>query len=195
MNFLLSLSLLLCLLVATRSYSQTADIFNTKLYSEKIDKCELIDRYVGEKSFKYFHFDSAFFSISYYDNRGEILGNWGFVSRADSLDQISFSSLELPITQEWYNKLHKRADSLIAVFKTKYGEPAITTVNEKNYYGVNKKVIPGTIVKAMWLIDGQKLKVAFEIDGEHNQFHYLLSVRRFKDYYGNEKLPSWWDGY
>jgi hypothetical protein len=46
----------------------------------------------------------------------------------------------------------------------------------------------------MWLIDGQKLKVDFSIDGEHGQYFYLLRIQRFKDYYGNLKLPPWWDG-
>jgi hypothetical protein len=195
MNSLRSLSLLICLSVATASYGQMADIFDTKLYSEKIDRCELINTYIGKKPFKYFHSDTTFFSVSYYDNKGEIFGNWVFVSREDSLDQISFSSLELPITQDWYNKLRKQADSLISVFKAKYGEPARTTVNEKNFYRVNQKVTAGAVVKAMWLIGGQKLKVVFEIGGEHNEFHYLLSVQRFRDYYGNQKLPPWWNGY
>lgn len=177
------------------SYCQTVDIFDVKLYSERLDRCQLIDRYVGERTFKYFQFDTTFFGVSYYDNAGEISGNWSFVSREDSLDQISFSSLELPIKQGWYNKLHRRADSLISIFKTKYGEPQMATVNEKDSHGVNKKNVPGVIMKAMWLIDGQKLKVAFEIDGEHNQFHYLLSIVRFRNFYGNQKLPPWWDGY
>jgi len=183
------------LLLTKLSYSQTADIFDVKLYAEKLDKCDLIDRYVGGRSFEYSHFDTAFFSISYYDNKGEIFGNWSFVSREDSVDQISFSSLELPITKKWYDALRKQADSLMLIFKTKYGEPAMATVNDKNSYGANKKIISGPIVKAMWLIDGQKLKLEFEIDGEHNEFHYLLRIKRFRDYYGNQKLPPWWNGY
>lgn len=195
MNFRMSLFLPLLAFVATQSYSQTTTIFDTELHSEKIDKCEFIKKYVGEKSFGYFQFDSNLFSVSYYDNKDEIFGNWAFVSREDSLDQISFTSLGLPITQDWYNKLRKRADSLISLFKAKYGEPTKITVNERNFYHVNQKVIAGTVVKAMWLIHGQKLKVALEIDGEHNEFHYLLSIKRFRDYYGDQRLPSWWDGY
>jgi hypothetical protein len=158
--------------------------------------CDFISKFIEQdRSFKYFYLDTSFFSISSYDNRGKIFGNWSFVSRHDSLDQIGFSSLDLPITPEWYNELYNQTDSLIKLFTAKYGQPAKSSTNEKNFYQKDKKYLPGHIIKAMWLMEGQKLKVEFIIDGEHKDFHYSLRLLRFKDYYGNVKLPPWWDGY
>lgn len=188
--------LLLNVLLTSFSVGQTVDVFDTKLYSEKLTKCDLISKFIEQnRDFKYTYFDTSFFSISSYDNKSKIFGNWSFVSRLDSLDQIAFSSLDLPITLEWFNALYRQADTLMKIFTTKYGQPAKSSTNQKNFYQNGKKYLPGDIIKAMWQIDGQKLKVEFIIDGEHNDFHYSLRISRFKDYYGNVKLPPWWDGY
>ncbi len=83
------------------------------------------------------------------------------------------------------------ADSAINLFAKKYGAPIKDTVVENNFYQKDKKYRSNDIRKAIWSIDGQKLKVDFFIDGEHGQYTYLLIIKRFKDYYGNSKLPPW----
>jgi len=177
-------------------FGQKLSHFDTKLYSEKITLCDLIGKYVDTKEdFKYVPFDSSFFSVSYYNNVSEIFGSWSYVVRHDSLNQYGFSSTQLPITSEWYHKLFKLTDSTIKLFTDKYGQPAKDTLVKVNLYKKGAKFRTGTIRKAMWLIDGQKLKVDFSIVGEHNQYSYRLHIQRFKDYYGNMNLPPWWDGY
>jgi len=151
---------------------QSLSLFDTKLNSEKITLCDLVTKYVDTREeFKFTPFDTAFFSISCYDNNSAIFGHWSYVIRHDSLNQYSFSSLELPINSEWFKKLLQLADSTINLFSTKYGTPIKDTVARNNFYQKGKKVRSGEIRKAMWLIDGQKLKVDFSIDGEHEQFY------------------------
>ncbi|MVN23411.1 hypothetical protein [Mucilaginibacter arboris] len=175
---------------------QSLALFDTKLYSEKITFCDLLNKYVNmQKEFKYYTFGSSFYGVSSYDNDSNIFGNWSFVVRRDSLNQYGFSSLELPITAEWYRKLSYFADSTIKIFTVKFGKPLKETFVKTNVYQKGKKYFPSAVRKAMWLIDGQKLKVDFSIEGEHNEYFYLLKVERFKYYYGNTKLPKWWDGY
>ena len=175
---------------------QKLSFFDTKLYSEKISLCDLLSKYVDkEREFKYTRFDSSFFSVSSYDNTSEIFGQWNYVVRHDSLNQYGFVSVELPMTAEWYNKLYKLTDSTIKLFTAKYGQPLKDTLVKVNLYQKGRKFHSGSILKAMWLIDGQKLKVDFSIVGEHNEYAYRFHIYRFKDYYGNIKLPPWWDGY
>lgn len=175
---------------------QSLALFETKLYSEKITFCDLISKYVNMKNeFKYFTFDNSFYGVSSFDNNSKVFGNWNFVVRRDSLNQYGFSSLELPITTEWYHKLSNLADSTIKVFTIKFGKPVKETFVKKNVYQKGKKYFPGDIRKAMWLINGQKLKVDLSIEGEHNEYFYSINIETFKDYYGNLKLPMWWDGY
>lgn len=187
--------LFLNLLFVKFSDGQTFDVFDTKLYSEKLTMCDLISKFIDESSdFKYTYYDTSFFSISSDNHKGKIFGTWSFVLRGDSLDQIDFSSLDLAITQEWYNLLYKQADSLIKLFTIKYGPPLKSTTNQKNFYQNGKKYLPGDIIKAIWLINGQKLKVEFTIEGEHKNYYFMLRISKFKDYYGNHKVPLWWGG-
>jgi hypothetical protein len=155
-----------------------------------------LTKYVDKRQeFKFIPYDTSFFSISSYDNNSTIFGLWTYVVRNDSLNQLGFSSLSLPINGEWFDKLSKFADSAIQVFTKKYGEPIKDTVVKTNFFQAGRKYKGGDIRKAMWLIDGQKLKVNFSIEGEHGQHSYVLRMERFKDYYGNMKLEPWWDGY
>jgi hypothetical protein len=178
------------------AFGQSLALFETKLYAEKVTLCDLLNKYVNKRQdFKFNSFDTSFFSISSYDNSSTIFGYWTYAIRNDSLNQLGFSSLELPITAEWFGKLSKLADSVINVFTIKYGKPDRDTIVKKNFFQKGKRNSTGDIRKAIWLIDGQKLKVDFSMDGEHGQFSYLLRIQRLKDYYGNMKLPPWWDGY
>jgi len=175
---------------------QSLASFNTKLYAENMTLCDLLNKYLDKRQeFKFASFDTSFFSVSSYDNNSTVFGHWTYVVRNDSLNQLEFSSLALPINAEWFNKLSRLADSAIHVFTEKYGKPVKDTTIKRNFFQKGKKYIAGDIQKAMWLIDGQKLKVVFSIDGEHGQYSYLLRIQRFKDFYGNMKLPPWWDGY
>lgn len=188
--------LIIYLFLTNISVGQTIDVFDTSLYAEKLSFCELTHRYVNMgKDFKYVLLDTSFYAITSYGQTTDISGNWTFAARQDSLIQIGFTSLNLPITSDWFNKLYSRADSLIKYFNIKHGKPFKTDLNQKNFFLEGKKYSSSNIVKAMWLIDGQKLKVEFIIDGEHNDFHYSLRISKFKDYYGSVKLPPWWDGY
>ena len=175
---------------------QSLALFDTKLYAEKVTLCDLLNNYVSKRQeFKFISFDTSFYSISSYDNNATIFGHWNYVVRNDSLNQLGFSSLALPITDEWFQKLSRLADSAINVFTTKFGKPNRDTLVKKNFFKKGKRNAIGDIRKAMWFIDGQKLKVDFIIDGEHGEYSYLLRIQRFKDYSGNMKLPPWWDGY
>ncbi len=192
----LLLILLISLSIVKTTFGQSLSIFETKLYNEKLTICDLINNYVDkQKDFNYKSFDTAFYCISVYDNRNEIFGNWSFVVRNDSLNQIGFTSLDLPINSEWFDNLYSKTDTIIKLFTGYFGQPLKQTRNEKNFFKKGEKYLPGDILKAMWDIDGQKIKVEYIIDGEHNDFHYSLRILRFKDYYGNIKLPEWWDGY
>jgi hypothetical protein len=176
--------------------AQSPALLDTQLYAEKVTLCDLLDNYVNKRQeFKVVCFDTSFFSISSYDNNASIFGHWTYVVRNDSLSQLGFSSLALPITDGWFQKLSRLADSAIDAFTAKYGKPDRDTIVKKNFFQKGNKNAVGDIRKAMWVIDGQKLKVDFSIDGEHGQYSYLLRIQRFKDYYGNMKLPPWWDGY
>ena len=187
---------LLLSVLTSKTSGQSLSLFDTKLNSEKITLCDLLTKYVDtKKEFKFTPFDTDFFSISSYTNNSTIFGYWSYVIRHDSLNQYGFSSLTLPINSEWFKKLNQLADSVINLFTIKYGTPIKDTVAKNNFYRKDKKYRSGDIRKAMWLIDGQKLKVDFFISGEHEQYSYLLRILRFKDYYGNSKIPPWWDGY
>ncbi|MCC9166028.1 hypothetical protein [Pontibacter harenae] len=175
---------------------QATAVFDNKLYTERLALCDLTSKFIGtDKDFNYHHFGPSFYSVSTYGNRGGLYGRWAFVVRNDSLNQISFTSLDLPITAEAYDELAKQTEDLIEIFTAKYGQPAKATSTKKNAYQKDKKPMVGAINKAMWLIDGQKLKVEFFVDGEHGDYHYTLRILRFEDYYSNMKLPAWWDGY
>lgn len=188
---------LLVFSISTISASaQSLSLFDTKLYAETTTLCDLLNKYVDKRQeFKFTSFGTSFFSVSSYDNNSAIFGHWTYVVRNDSLNQLEFSSLASPINAEWFNKLSKLADSTIHTFTAKYGKPFRDTVVKRNFFHLGKKYMASDIRKAMWLIDGQKLKVNFSIDGEHGQYSYSLRIQRFKDYYGNMKLPPWWDGY
>ncbi|QCR22444.1 hypothetical protein [Pontibacter sp. SGAir0037] len=189
--------LILILQVLVRlSFGQTISVFDTKLYSEKVDLCDITSKFIDlGKEFKYYPFGSDFFSVSAYDNSSDIYGHWSFVVRQDSLNQIGFTSLEYPITAENYDRLYRQADKLIKQYTSQYGQPVKSNFIKKEGFENNKSYNPNGIHKAMWLIDGQKLKVEFGVDGEHGEFHYSLSILRFKDYFSNMKLPPHWDGY
>ena len=183
-------------MLALNASAQSLAVFDTKLHAEKITLCDLINKQLDRRrNFNVTHYDSSFYFVSYQDHSAEIIGNWTFTIRHDSLNQYSFSSVQLPITAEWHNKLYTFADSAISVFTARYGKPLRDTIIIKNRFANNSKHSPGGIRKAMWIMDGQKLKVEFEIDGEHGHNHYKLSISRFGDYYGNMELPAWWDGY
>src|SRR4030095_4865 len=140
---------LVCLTVHTSG--QKLSFFDTKLYSEKITLCDLLSKYVDAKGeFKYNRFDSSFFSVSSYDNISDVFGYWSYVVRHDSLNQYGFSSAELPMTSEWYNKLYKLADSIIKIFTEKYGQPLKDTLVKVNLYQKGGKFHSDEIRKAMW---------------------------------------------
>lgn len=184
------------LVLTTQSFGQSLKLFETKLYEEKYTLCDLLTKYVGKnRDFKLYHFDSSFYSVSFYEEKYSKWGGWSFVLRNDSINQYNYSTDSAPINSEWFSKLHKLADSAIHVFTIKFGKPAKYSINKNNFYKRDKKYLPGAILKAMWVIDGQKLKVDFAIDGEHDDNSYSLRIDRFKDYYGNVLLPSWWDGF
>lgn len=197
MTQLKTIKILLTFSVLTIKVSgQSLTLFDTRLNSKKITLCDLLNNYVDiKKEFKFTPFDSVFFSISSYDNNSAIFGYWSYVIRQDSLNQYGFSSLALPINLEWFKKISHLADSAINLFSKKYGAPIKDTVDKNNFYQKDKKYHSGEIRKAFWLINGQKLKVDFSIDGEHGQYSYIIRIQRFEDYYGNSKLPPWWDGY
>lgn len=188
--------LLILFFLNTRLSAQSLAIFETKLYSEKIQLCDLLNKYINpHNEFKYYPLGNSFYGVSTYDNNSSIFGYWTFTIRKHSLNQYGFSSLELPINKEWYNKLSRFADSTIKIFTAKYGKPFKETFVKNNVYQKGRKYLSGDVKKAMWLINGQKIKVDFSIDGEHKEYFYSLKIERFKDYYGNIKLPKWWDGY
>ena len=187
---------LVLLLFASYASAQSLDVFNTKLHAERITLCDLVNKHAAAKQdFNVGFYDSSFYFLSSYDNHSPIFGNWTFTIRHDSLNQYGFSSLPLPITAEWYNTLYAFADSAIHVFATRYGKPARDTTVIKNRFANIAKHSPGDIRKAMWIIDGQKLKVEFDIGGEHDRYYYSLRIQRFQDYFGNQILPPWWNGY
>ncbi len=176
--------------------AQTFSILYNKLKTENLSQCYAIEKYIH----KGFDFDcdyneKDFYRIRYFDNNNDPYGHWDYFIRKDSLVQVGFSSLELPIKEEWFNLLYKKADSLINAFTVEYGKPIKSTLKKENFYQKGKKQLSCDIIKALWLIDGEKLKVDFSIDGEHNQFHYAFSAIRFKDYFNWSELPAWWDGY
>jgi len=190
------IALVLCSVPAIFASAQSLDLFDTKLYAETTSLCDLLNKYVSRnQKFEFTPYGPSFYSVSSYDNRSAIFGQWTYVLRNDSLDQLEFASLDLPINAGWFNQLSKFADSAIHLFTGKYGKPARDTIVKRNYFRAGKKFMPGDIKKAMWLIDGQKLLVDFSIAGEHGNFTYLFRILRYKDYYGNQKLPPWWDGY
>jgi hypothetical protein len=175
---------------------QDLSLLETKIYAEKLTFCDLVAKYIDtKKDFTYHSFDGLSYNISSYDNSALIFGHWNYTMRNDSLNQYGFSSIQLPVTAEWFNKLYPFTDSTIKFFTKKYGKPVQETLLKTNFYRKDKKVVAGVIIKAMWIIDGQKLKVQFSIDGEHHEYAYTMKIERFKDYYGNVKLPTWWNGY
>jgi hypothetical protein len=118
MTHLKTITAFLTLFVLTiNASSQSLSLFDTKLNSEKVTLCDLLTKYVDTKQeFKYAPFDTTFFSISSYENKPTIFGHWSHVIRHDSLNQYGFSSLDLPINLEWFNKLFKLADIAIDFF-------------------------------------------------------------------------------
>ena len=175
---------------------QTLDIFDTKLYNEKVSLCDILEKHIDKKNkFEYYPFDSSFFSVTSYNNRSIIFGNWSFVVRHDSLNQIGFTSLDLPITSEWFSKLSNFTDSAIKLFTLKYGDPAKQIFYKANIYKEGKKFVPGEIRKALWILNDQKLIISFSIEGEHQKYYYSVKILRFKDYYGNMLLEKEWDGF
>lgn len=188
--------LLFFILLVRLTYGQTIEVFDYKLYSEKLTLCELISKFVDpNKNFEYTHFDSSFYSIKSYNNKSNIFGDWTFISRNDSINQICWTSIELPITEEWFKILYGQADSLINTFTIKHGQPIKFRKKEKKFYKPNHKLFPTEIMSATWIIDEQKLKVDFIVPGEHKDFYYMIRIQKFKDYYGNSKLNPGWDGY
>lgn len=190
------LLLLVWLGTATQAVGQSLAIFDTKLNTEKIAQCDLITKFINPRhGYEYKYFSDSFYSVSSYDNQSKIFGHWAFFVRHDSLNQLWFSSLELPINAESHQKIKALTDNAIAFFTSKYGLPIKTLVTKNNVYQTGKNYIPGTVHKAMWLVDGQKLKIDFSIGGEHGEFTYSLKIVKFSTYYANIKLPPWWDGY
>lgn len=178
--------------------SQSLSFFDTKLKQEKLSLCDVVTKYVDLKDqrFQYEpYFGPSMYFISVNDHRLKIPGYWGFAIRNDSLNQYSFTSIDGPITAEWFNKLHPFADSTIKYFTSKFGKPVRDTSSKKNFFVTGKKFTPGVITKAMWILDGDKLKIDLSIVGEHDDFSYQLSIHRFRDYYGNMELRPWWSGY
>ena len=133
--------------------------------------------------------------VSSYANYSDVFGHWRFVVRHDSLNQYGFSSLDLPITADSYDKLKVLTDSATCLFTKKFGPSAKTSATRMSGYSKGNKPIPRAGQKAMWLINGQKLTVNFSIIGEHGGSLYRLKIWRYKDHYENIKLPPWWDGF
>ena len=176
------------------SKGQSSDIFNIKLYAERLTQSELVSKYLSKvDNYEYYKFDTAFYSLSFKGIYANIPGKYSLAMKNDSLCQIYFASY-FPISEHWLKSLHKQTDSLIAVFTNIFGQPSKSIDNFQNY-STSKEKSSNTICKSMWAINGEKLKIEFSIEEEHGKSAYLVRIVKFKDYYGNTKLTQTWDGY
>ena len=132
----------------------------------------------------------------------KIFINKSFVLLRDTVDssqfqlnQIGISSYELFVSEANFIKLRDESNKIINQFKIKYGEPTKYVNNKDRYFDQINSEISGDIIAATWVSNDIKLKVTFSKDGEHGEYRYQLCIHKFQDYFGNVKLPEWWDGY
>lgn len=180
------------ILMLYQGKAQSLKLLDTAVNLHRIDFCELVKRYIDtpyrQTAFTHYLFQShKFYGIKFKRNWNDLLGEWGFVMKNDTLNQYGFSSRVKEISYDNYIKYFKTADSAITYFTDKYGLPARdTSVN-------NLKNIRLGVRKAMWLINGQKLLVRFVYDHEFEE--YIFEISRYEDYYGDFELPPEFDGY
>lgn len=178
------------------SKGQNLSQFDTKLKTERLTLCEALTKYADvSKGFKYTTRGKSIYSILKEEESYPLYGNWTYTLINDSLYEYSYATIELPLTEEWYNKLYPRVDSTIKYFTQKYGKPIRDTLIKNKVNQKTKKTDNSFQQISMWIINGQKIKVFFGIVGEHNEYSYVFSIHRFQDYYYEFALPSWWDGF
>lgn len=179
------------------SYSNEAKrSFTIRLDSGRHAPDSFITRFIGDRPYKKIDFSPGFYSITYKDSLNKLPVTWAFVSRNDTLNQYGLFFEEYPVTPESFRLLYPVADSLMKIFQSRFGDPVKSVNNGGKFHAVgNSPFFQSDILKAMWMVDGQKITINFSINGEHPPFHYELKVSRFRNYYGNVELPPWWDGY
>lgn len=184
------LPLLLMLSLGTLSRAQSLEQMNTRLLSEKVSFSELRSKYIDPKlEYDSTRYGKDLLEVRVRDNRSELKGEWFYLLRNDSLDQIHFIATQILIDEKWYRIFMRRTDSAINYFTNRYGAPATTTPHRSDFAHIKHK-IGCTIRKVKWNIGGQHLHVVFSLESEKDTKAYRLQISRYTNYFFNIKMSD-----
>ena len=199
----LILILMASIFTSINASSQDFDFFDYPLNSDKITLCQAIEKYGinDNNDFRFVRIGKRLHSLVVkYDHK--IFANNSFVLIRDTinsnefkLNQVALSSKEFQINEKNFKKLLDETNRIINQFEKKYGKPTKSINNKDRYFGQKNEEIVDEIIATTWDSNNIKLKITFYKGGEHGHYHYYLDVSTFEDYFGNMKLPEWWNGY
>jgi hypothetical protein len=163
--------------------------------------CEAIEEFELTENFEYMRIGKNLNSLVV-NLEDELFRYNSFVLIQDSindqihqLNQIDLSTFRFGITEQNFQKLKLKTEELIEHFTSKFGEPTKSVINEDNFWSETFQKGFDTIIMAVWDKDEIKFQIDFTITGEHKLYKYQIRIHKFKDYWGNMKLPPWWNGY